>query len=377
VTEQRTPTANWVQGDDGSWTPTREPVSVYPTGVRATPAPVVSFQDFRPTVAGNEGDYWLRPATGPDMAYSDILTNTGRWYNPGFGYPGMSAFTAVGAGMQLTAASDGSFGAAAHTFLDNRVYRAEWTVNASGPAHQVRVVWAFTRDSGLIVLTPGVDTVIGMDIPWHAGNNNGVGLQVADGSLGGTFVIKSAKMFDVTDSRAEQYVFDSEHGWTLIGDGVGTPAGVLQVYAGISLPAGWLWCDGASLVRASYPVLFAAFGTTYGAADGTHFNLPDLRGKVPVGQQAASSEFVTLGQTGGEKSHVLSAGEMPSHNHSWSGVNHAAVRSGSAGNYPFSIQEDEANNWTGTQSLMGLTGGGGAHNNLQPYLTINYIVKAG
>jgi len=62
-----------------------------------------------------------------------------------------------------------------------------------------------------------------------------------------------------------------------------TPPGVLYLYAGDSVPSGFLECDGDSLLRSSYANLFAAIGTNYGAADGTHFNLPDLRGKFARG----------------------------------------------------------------------------------------------
>lgn len=58
----------------------------------------------------------------------------------------------------------------------------------------------------------------------------------------------------------------------------GTPAGTVIQFAGVSAPNGYLACDGASLLRADYVDLFAAIGTTHGAADGTHFNVPDMRG---------------------------------------------------------------------------------------------------
>jgi microcystin-dependent protein len=66
-------------------------------------------------------------------------------------------------------------------------------------------------------------------------------------------------------------------------------------------PTDWLTCDGASLLRSAYPDLFAVLGTTYGAADGTHFSLPDYRGRVPVGLKAGDADFDTLGETSGAK----------------------------------------------------------------------------
>src|SRR5262245_29209456 len=63
-----------------------------------------------------------------------------------------------------------------------------------------------------------------------------------------------------------------------------TPSGAVQAFAGASAPAGWLLCDGASYLRSDQAALFAVIGTTYGAADGTHFNVPDLRGRAVFGK---------------------------------------------------------------------------------------------
>lgn len=80
-----------------------------------------------------------------------------------------------------------------------------------------------------------------------------------------------------------------------------TPAGTVADYAGTSAPTGWLPCDGASLLRASYPDLFTAIGTTWGAADGTHFNVPFLARSVTVGSGGAGTGVLgnTVGSTGG------------------------------------------------------------------------------
>jgi microcystin-dependent protein len=61
------------------------------------------------------------------------------------------------------------------------------------------------------------------------------------------------------------------------------PTAMIAPFAGATVPTGWLMCDGSSYLRASYSSLFAAIGTAYGSADGTHFNVPDLRGRTPVG----------------------------------------------------------------------------------------------
>lgn len=64
------------------------------------------------------------------------------------------------------------------------------------------------------------------------------------------------------------------------------PTATVMPFAGAAAPTGYLFCDGSSLLRASYPSLFAAISTNYGSVDGTHFNLPDLRGRVTVGREA-------------------------------------------------------------------------------------------
>jgi microcystin-dependent protein len=91
---------------------------------------------------------------------------------------------------------------------------------------------------------------------------------------------------------------------------------------------GCLACDGASYLRASWPALFAALGgasSLWGLPDGTHFNVPDLRGRVPIGAGTGPGLTArTLAQTGGEESHLLTAAEsgLPSHTHpSGGGVN--------------------------------------------------------
>ncbi len=102
--------------------------------------------------------------------------------------------------------------------------------------------------------------------------------------------------------------------------GAAAPVGAVNQFAGSSAPAGWLLCDGTAVSRTTYAALFGVIGTTYGAGDGsTTFNLPNLKGRVPVGFDAAQAEFNALGKTGGEKTHTLVAAEIPTHSHSIGG----------------------------------------------------------
>lgn len=183
------------------------------------------------------------------------------------------------------------------------------------------------------------------------------------------------------------------------------PAGVISVYAGASSPTGYLMCNGSAVSRAIYAELFNVIGTTYGVGDGsTTFNVPNLTGRVPVGLQASEPSFASLGTTGGEIEHTLTIPEMPSHDHtgttdsagihnhsitdpghSHSGVpnqastalNGASNNTGNGGNTSTAVTGISVNN-NGAHVhtfTTNNTGGDQPHNNLQPYITLNYIIK--
>lgn len=160
------------------------------------------------------------------------------------------------------------------------------------------------------------------------------------------------------------------------------PAGVVLPFAGATAPNFYLLCFGQSLLRASYPALFDAIGTTYGSADGTHFNVPDLRGRAVVGKDnmggsaasrvttIASITGTTLGSAGGEQAHTLSTAEMPSHVHAVAG----GQNTGAFGNSGRAAYGDG----TGASEFpTGPQGGGAAHNIMQPSMILNYIIATG
>ena len=155
------------------------------------------------------------------------------------------------------------------------------------------------------------------------------------------------------------------------------PVGTVAPYAGATAPnADWLLCDGSAISRTTYADLFTIIGTTYGAGNGsTTFNLPDLRGRVPVGAGTGSGLSArTRGATGGEENHTLSIGEMPSHNHSgaaYVSINRAAPDGSIA------YMGDLGGGAQMTQAIsINSTGGGAAHNTMQPFLVTNYIIRA-
>lgn len=152
----------------------------------------------------------------------------------------------------------------------------------------------------------------------------------------------------------------------------GCPVGAILDWPAIAPPAGWLLCDGTSYLRATYPNLFNALGgisSLWGLPDGTHFNVPNLKGKVRVGLDTAQSEFNVLGETGGAKTHTLTENELAPHDHVANGGN-ATVVVGGTGGPPGGY---------GGYVFVGLdiedAGGGAAHNNLQPYVTMPQIIK--
>lgn len=184
---------------------------------------------------------------------------------------------------------------------------------------------------------------------------------------------------------------------------INSPVGGIVLWATNTAPTGWLVCDGTAVSRSTYSGLFAILGTTYGAGDGsTTFNLPNLKGRVAVGRDSADSDFDVLGETRGSKTHTLTSAEMPSHTHIQDAHNHGITDSGHSHhttNYAFLYQGAFANvaytpdavsgvsaNYNTNTVTTGITinnttavnqntGGGGAHNNIQPSIVLNYIIK--
>jgi microcystin-dependent protein len=146
---------------------------------------------------------------------------------------------------------------------------------------------------------------------------------------------------------------------------------------------GWLKCAGAAISRTTYADLFAVIGIAFGAGDGSNtFNLPDCRGRVlgAIGQGADLTNR-QLGNTVGAETHTLTIGEMPSHNHGVTDPGHThAYQNQEGDNGPAGFTDgadnDEYNQTTGrstTGITIGNTGGGGAHNNMQPTEFIGHV----
>jgi len=148
------------------------------------------------------------------------------------------------------------------------------------------------------------------------------------------------------------------------------PAGSLMMYASTNAPNGWFLCDGTQYSTTTYSSLWLAIGYSYSTGTGSGFNVPNMKGRVGVGFDVASStSFARVGGSGGEQTHTLITAEMPAHVHSIDARPDDASVTGSW--YIGSVQTTQVVTSLDTVSA----GSGVAHNNLQPYVVVNYIIK--
>ena len=138
-------------------------------------------------------------------------------------------------------------------------------------------------------------------------------------------------------------------------------------------PKGWALCNGQILPINQNQALFSLLGTTYGGNGQTNFALPNLQGRVPVHM---GSGF-TLGQVGGETAHTLNLSELPAHNHSVTGSSATASLTSPAGHVwgtvaggPYAPSLNTAMN----PACVTPTGGSQPHDNMSPYLVLNFII---
>lgn len=141
-------------------------------------------------------------------------------------------------------------------------------------------------------------------------------------------------------------------------------------------PRGWATCDGQILPIMQNQSLYSLLGTTYGGDGRTTFALPDLRGRVPIHFDSTNPQ----GQSGGEETHTLTAAEMPGHTHQLMASNDtadSAVPNGTA--LARSTATDPK--WVSPATpvamapqTVGATGGGQGHENMQPFLALNFCI---
>lgn len=171
--------------------------------------------------------------------------------------------------------------------------------------------------------------------------------------------------------------------------------GDVSIFAGNFAPRGWAFCDGQLLAISSNSALFSLLGTTYGGDGRTTFALPDLRGRAPIhaGHGPGLSDY-RIGEKAGQERHTLSSLEMPSHNHVATaasklfGQNNpgdddslgagVSIASGSSsGSEIFSSEAPNTEmNTNSVQTTTTILNQGGSlpHNNMQPFIVINYVI---
>lgn len=160
------------------------------------------------------------------------------------------------------------------------------------------------------------------------------------------------------------------------------PIGSVIEFASDNVPTNWLLCNGQAVSRTEYAELFAVLGTTWGAGDGkTTFNVPSKEGLVTAGKKANDPDFNMLGKTGGEKAHKLTKAELPAERlNVLDGrylQNNREVQVGTYANDGFNWPGLKLNDESGNEYLVTeKMGSDQPHNNLQPYVTSNFIIKA-
>ncbi|MCL9660734.1 tail fiber protein [Paenibacillus hunanensis] len=151
--------------------------------------------------------------------------------------------------------------------------------------------------------------------------------------------------------------------------------GEIRIFAFGTIPSGWIACNGQKLPIRSNQALFALLSTTYGGDGVNDFAVPDLRGRVPLHPGTG----INRGTSAGEAAHVLTTGEIPAHNHTMSVNSAGATEKPATDN--FLGATGAANSYSSNQpniqmaqQTIGNAGAGGAHNNMQPYLTFNFCI---
>jgi microcystin-dependent protein len=165
--------------------------------------------------------------------------------------------------------------------------------------------------------------------------------------------------------------------------------GIIKIFGGNFAPRGWAFCDGSLLSISQNTALFSILGTTYGGNGQTNFALPDLRGRTAVGMGTGPGlPAVVQGQVAGEVNHTLISSEIPAHNHSFAvssaSASQSAATAGTTVATPGSLSgrtftatlgfDTSAPDTVLSPASIGVAGGSQPHNNMQPYLGVNYII---
>ncbi|MHA4739928.1 phage tail protein [Dyadobacter sp. MSC1_007] len=156
--------------------------------------------------------------------------------------------------------------------------------------------------------------------------------------------------------------------------------GEIRMFAGSFAPAGWAFCDGQLLPISENDTLFTLIGTTYGGDGQETFQLPDLRGRLPLHQGTANSGTTyQIGEMSGTETITLTTQQIPSHNHNVLASNDIAnaaspnnsVVGVSSATFAFLAEAPSEP----MKSALSPVGGSQPHDNLQPFLCISFIIS--
>ena len=159
--------------------------------------------------------------------------------------------------------------------------------------------------------------------------------------------------------------------------------GEIRMFAGNFAPAGWAFCNGATMAIAENDTLFQLIGTTYGGDGQETFNLPDLQSRVPI-HMGTGPDGTTyqIGEAAGVEQVTLSTQQIPNHTHPLTASNDIATLTTVGGNvlatppsatvFPYGT---DAPPTTLSPSTIGSAGGSQPHENCQPFLCINFIIS--
>ena len=158
--------------------------------------------------------------------------------------------------------------------------------------------------------------------------------------------------------------------------------GEIRMFAGNFAPAGWMFCDGQLLSIAENETLFQLIGTTYGGDGQDTFALPDLRGRLPIhqGQGPGLPSNRVLAESFGTETVTVTSAQMPIHSHPFLAYNGVANTPNAANNLlglssQVNMFFDDNPNQDMNAGIVSPTGGSQPHENMQPFLCLNFIIS--
>ena len=156
--------------------------------------------------------------------------------------------------------------------------------------------------------------------------------------------------------------------------------GEIRMFGGNFAPAGWMLCNGQLLPISENEVLFQLIGTIYGGDGESTFALPNLQSRVPIHQGTFQGTPFTIGEAAGVETVTLTTQQIPVHNHAFLGSTAVGSQASPANNLPaasnlVSIYSAGAISGNMDPQAMQATGGNQPHDNVQPFLCINFIIS--